>query len=96
MKSLTSLWSCTAHEMAVRCRTSATNDVKTVVSRTEHEGLSFLAITLADFGKVIQKWLNQGFVVPSDASSFKKSRLTGLPVFQQGFLGRVYDPSSGV
>jgi hypothetical protein len=96
MKSLTSLWSCTARELAVRCRTSATLDIKTVESRFEHEGLSFLAITLADFGKVIQKWLNQGFVVPSDASSFKKSRLTGLPVFLQGFLGRVFDPSSGV
>jgi hypothetical protein len=95
MKSLTSLWSCTAHEMAVRCRTSATNDVKTVVSRTEHEGLSFLAITLADFGKAIQKWLDQGFVAPWDVPSFKKNRLTGLPVFLQGFLGRVFDPVSG-
>jgi hypothetical protein len=95
MKSLTSLWSCTAHELAVRCRTSADLDVKTVKARTEHEGLSFLAITLADFGKAIQKWLDQGFVVPSDAPSFKTARLTGLPAFLQGFLGRVFSPSSG-
>jgi hypothetical protein len=51
MKSLISLWSCTANELAVRCCTSATLDIKTVERRTEHEGLSFLAITLADFGK---------------------------------------------
>lgn len=95
MKSLISLWSCIAHEMAMRCCTSATLDVKTVESRTEHEGLSFLAITLADFGKAIQKWLDQGFVVPSDCPSFKKDRLTGLPVFLRGFLGRVFDPCSG-
>jgi hypothetical protein len=55
-----------------------------------------LAITLADFGKAIQKWLDQGFVVPWDVPSFKKDRLTGLPVFLQGFLGRVFDPCSGV
>jgi len=96
VKSLTSLWSCTARELAVRCCTSATLDIKTVESRFEHEGLSFLAITLADFGKTIQKWLNQGFVVPSDASSFKKNNRSGLPAFLQGFLGRVFDPSSGV
>jgi len=97
MKSLTSLWSITAHEMAVRCCTSATRDITTVVRRTEHEGLSFLAITLADFGKATQKWLNQGFVVPSDAPSFARTsgRRTGLPAFLQGFLGRVFDSSSG-
>jgi hypothetical protein len=96
MKSLTSLWSCTAHEMAVRCCTSADHDIKTVMARTQHEGLSFLAITLASYGKAIEKWLDCGFVVPSDVPSFKKSHLTGLPVFLQGFLGRVFCPTSGV
>jgi len=97
MKSLTSLWSITANEMAVRCCTSATRDIKTVASRTEHEGLAFLAITLADFGKATQKWLDQGFVVPSDVPSFKRGsgRRTGLPAFLQGFLGRVFNTSSG-
>lgn len=96
MKSLISLWSCTANEMAVRCCTSATRDIKTVVRRSEHEGLSFLAISLADFGKATQKWLDQGFVVPSDVPSFKTNRRTGLPAFLQGFLGRVFDLYSGV
>jgi hypothetical protein len=96
MKSLISLWSCTANEMAVRCCTSATRDIKTVVSRSEHEGLSFLAITLADYGKVIQKWLDHGLVVPSDCAAFKRHGPTGLPAFLQGFLGRVFDLHSGV
>jgi hypothetical protein len=95
MKSLISLWSSVAQEMATRCSTSATNDIKTVVSRTEHEGLSFLAITLADYGKVIQKWLDLGLVDPSDSSSFKTNSRTGFPVFLQGFLGRVFNPVSG-
>lgn len=96
MKRLTSLWSCIAHEMAMRCCTSATQDINTVLRRTEHEGLSFLAITLADYGKVIQKWLDRGLVVPSEVPSFKKNPRTGLPAFLQGFLGRVFDPLSGV
>jgi hypothetical protein len=96
MKSLTSLWSIMANELAVRCCTSADRDIKTVAARTESEGLSFLAITLANYGKAIEKWLDHGFVVPSDVTSFRKSRLTGLPVFLQGFLGRVVSPTSGV
>jgi len=97
MKSLTSLWSCTAQEMAVRCCTSATLDVKTVESRIKHEGLPFLAVSLAIFGKATQKWLDQGFVVPSDVPGFARGRgrLIGLPVFLSGFLGRVFNPRSG-
>jgi hypothetical protein len=68
------------------------------MSRTEHEGLSFLAITLANFGKATEKWLDQGFVVPSDVPEFKRARggRSGLPAFLQGFLERVFDPCSGV
>jgi len=97
LKSLTSLWSCTANELAVRCCTSAALDITTVERRVEHEGLSFLAITLASYGKAIERWLDRGFVDPSDATEFRfGSRLTGLPPFLGGFLGRVFDAASGV
>jgi hypothetical protein len=99
VKSLTSLWSCTADELAVRCCTSATRDKTTVARRAEHEGLWFLAVTLADFGKTIERWLDQGFVVPSDAPGFKvkPGRRNGcLPEFMGGFLGRVFDPRCGI
>nr|QDH87290.1 MAG: RNA-dependent RNA polymerase [Leviviridae sp.] len=96
MKNLTSLWSCTAKELAVRCCTSPLLDIKTVEQRVKHEGISFLAITLADYGKVIQKWLDHGLVAPWDATSFRKHRLTGFPLFLGGFLERVFDPTSGV
>jgi len=72
-------------------------DINYVRGRAEHEGLWFLAVTLANFGKAFERWLDQGFVVPWDVPSFKRGRLNGLlPRFLGGFLGRVFDPSSGV
>jgi len=83
--------------LAVRCRTSAVRDIKTVTDRVEHEGLSFLAITLASYGKAFERWLERGFVEPWDAAEFRfGSRLTGLPPFLEGFLARVFDAASGV
>jgi len=97
LKSLTSLWSSTANELAVRCCTSAALDIKYVEGRTKHEGLQFLAVTLASYGKAIERWLDRGFVVPSDATEFRfGSRRTGLHPFLGGFLERVFDVASGV
>jgi len=97
LKSLTSLWSCVANDLAARCCTSAARDITYVAGRVEHEGLSFLAITLASYGKAFERWLDRGFVVPSDATEFRfGSRRTGIPPFLGGFLGRVFDPASGV
>jgi hypothetical protein len=97
LKSLTSLWSCMANELAMRCCTSAALDVKYVESRVEHEGLSFLAITLASYGKAFERWLDRGFVDPSDATEFRfGSRRTGFHPFLGGFLGHVFDAASGV
>lgn len=100
MKSLMSLWSCTARELAVRCCTSATLDIKTVERRVEHEGLSFLAITLADLGKATQKWLDLGHVDSSECSAFALQRKSGsptsFPAFLSGFYSRVFDSCSGV
>jgi len=96
LKSLTSLWSCTANELAVRCCTSAARDITTVTRRVEHEGLSFLAITLANYGKAIERWLDRGIVDPSDATEFRfGSRRTGFPPFLEGFLGLVFNRASG-
>jgi len=95
VKSLTSLWSITAQELAVRCCTSATREQNTLASRFEHEGLWLLAVTLADLGKATEKWLDQGFVGPPSETpkwEFRGSR----PRFLGGFYDRVFDPSSGV
>ena len=88
-----SLWSKVADEYATFCCTSAIFDKKTVEERYEHEGLSFLTITLPEFGQSIQKWidLKQAGIHPS----FARGR-GGLPLFLGGFLSRVFDRETGV
>jgi len=93
VKSLMSLWTKMAEESAILCCTSATSDIKTARGRFEHEGLSFLTITLPDYGKSIQKWIDQGQVGIN--STFSKSR-GGFPLFLGGFLNRVFDRRSGL
>jgi hypothetical protein len=92
MKSLMSLWSRMAEDSAILCCTSATYDINTVIRRCEHEGLSFLTITLPDLGKATQKWLDQGQV--GIHSSFERGR-GSLPLFLGGFFNRVFDLKSG-
>jgi len=81
-----------ADEFAAICCTSATSDKKTVGRRVEDEGLSFLTITLPDFGKAIQKWLDQGQV--GIHSSFRSGR-GGFPLFLGGFLSLIFDRKTG-
>jgi len=95
MKSLSTLWNTLAEELAGRCSTSTTRDINTVSERTEHEGISFLTITLPTFGKDFQYCLDQGFVVPRTFTSFR-SVGSCLPSFLRGFTEQVFDPVSGV
>jgi len=95
MKSLIALWNVLANEMASRCSTSTTMDSKTILGRTEKEGLSFLTITLPTFGKDLQYCLDQGFIVPKAFLSFRKSG-SCLPSFLRGFTERIFDSGTGV
>jgi hypothetical protein len=94
VKSLMSLWSMLADESADICCTSATRDINTVASRIEHEGSSFLTITLPDLGKAFQQWLDQGEA--GIHTAFKLQRGGRLPRFLGGFFCRVFDRSSGL
>jgi len=94
LKSLMLLWIKLAHECAGWCCTSATMDCKTVRGRSNHEGLSFLTITLPSFGKDFERSLDQGRV---DRNLFRGfSWKGGLPKFLWGFLDLVFDRTSGV
>jgi len=93
MKSLQLLWNVLANECANICCTSAAMDCRTVHRRIKHEGLSFLTITLPQFGKDFQKSLDQGVVDRSLFSSFK--RKGELPRFLGGYLDLVFDRTSG-
>jgi len=68
-------------------------DAKTIASRVEHEGLSFLTITLPDLGKTFDRSLEAG--VWLIAPAFARRRGESLPAFLQGLTGRVFDVVSG-
>lgn len=95
MKSLTSLWNVLASEFASRCSTSTTMDIKTVQGRCEHEGMSFLTITLPSFGKDFQFCLDQGMIVPKAFLSFRKTG-SCLPSFLRGFTEQVFHLDNGI
>jgi len=80
-------------DLGTWCDISTTQDCKTVLGRFDHEGLPFLAVTLASFGKDFQKSLDRGFVAPDAFPEFRKRG--GLPVFLRGFLELVFEPGSG-
>jgi hypothetical protein len=94
MKSLIALWSQLAQECADYSCTSASRDINTVSTRVEHEGLSFLTITLPSLGNAIQKWLDQGKA--GIHTSFSNDRGGSFPRFLGGFFNRVFDRNSGV
>jgi len=94
MKSLMSLWSRLAEESAELCCTSAHRDINTVAVRIEHEGESFLTITLPSLGRSFQRWLDLGQVTIHP--SFCIERGGSLPRFMEGFFSRVFDRSSGL
>jgi hypothetical protein len=93
MKSLTALWQTVLQEMGHWCSTSTTLDLKKAERRIEHEGLSFLTITLPRFCSDFQKSLEQGKV---DRDLFTGFQFRGgLPLFLGGFLDRVFDRGTG-
>lgn len=94
MKSPIVLWKKIAEESAIRCHTSATMDIKNVQGRVNNEGLSFLTITLPQFGKDFQKALDQGVVAHDMFRGF--SRHGGLPRFLGGFLELIFARDTGV
>jgi len=95
VKSLKILWRVAADELAAWCHTSATQDYNTVLSRTEHEGESFLTITLPAFAKDFERSLDAGQVDSNSFAGFHLQRKGPLPRFLGGFLNQVFDPRTG-
>jgi len=93
MKSQLLYLQCLLNDLGRLCGTSTRRDHKTIVSRVEDEGFSFLTITLTNFCKDLQKDLDRGFVAPNSYLGFK--RRGGLPEFLRGFLELIFDSSSG-
>lgn len=95
MKSHVLLLARVLEDSGIRCCTSTDRDLKTITARVEHEGESFLTITLPTFGKDLERGLDQGFV---DSTLFKAFAKRGayLPAFLQGFTSQVFDEYTGV
>lgn len=72
---------------------SANRDIQTLTSRYEHEGLSFLTITLPSFGQDFERSLANGAIDPSAFRSFRKAG--AIPAFLQGMLGQVFSADTG-
>jgi hypothetical protein len=94
VKSLTAFLQVLVSEAGKRCHISTVRDVKTISDRVDHEGLSFLTITLPAFGKDLQKGLSRGHVAHDLFQGF--SWKGGLPRFLGGFLELVFDSGTGL
>lgn len=84
---------CLLKDMSRWCSTDWSRDFRTIKSRFEHEGLSFLTITLPQFGKDFEKSLERGSIAPTDFHGFRKSGKA--PAFLQGYFVRVFDVETG-
>lgn len=93
MKSLMLLLQAVLADAGTRCCTSTDLDYKTIEARVTDEGISFLTISLANYGKGLQKALDRGFVTHEDFSGFRFS--SGLPRLFGGFLELIFDRASG-
>lgn len=68
-------------------------DLKTIRSRVENEGISFLTITLPSFSADFERSLAIGRI---DSSSFRSFRKYGaIPAFLRGMLSQIFDHESG-
>jgi len=93
VKSLTAFSHIVLKDLGDRCHISTSRDSETITARIEHEGESFLTITLPAFGKDFQKSLDRGRVAHDVFLSFK--RHAGLPQFLGGFLELVFNRETG-
>jgi len=87
----TVLWFALANDLGLECSIDVSKDMNTLRRRFEHEGLSFLTITLPNFCSDLERCLELGFLDPSAFPGFRKSGK--FPAFLQGFLRLVFSPT---
>ncbi len=91
MKSLLSLHTHALVDTGALCDTMIARDIETLTRRWEHEGDSFLTITLPLLAKALERGLASG-VWPKSTIAAKFHHNGGLPAFLRGFLLRVFSP----
>lgn len=93
MKSLNSLIDALLKEVGDICGTDVERDRQEVAHRFEHEGESFLTISLPSFRKSFDLALAAGSIASVDFPGFRVRR--GFPLFMGGLLRLVFDQLSG-
>jgi hypothetical protein len=93
MKSLIAFSHVLLQDMEEWCGVSAPRDHKEISSRVDHEGLSFLTITLPAFGKDFERSLDQRQVSDDLFCGFRKRGR--IPEFLRCFLRLVFDECTG-
>ena len=94
MKSLATLHLAVLHDVGRFCDVDVRLDERTLIQRTEHEGDSFLTITLPAISKALEKGLHDGQWPRQDMTILHHVR--GLPAFMRGFLTRVFNDDGGI
>jgi len=80
-------------ELGTLCCTSTIHDRNTIMERVEHEGMSFLTISLPSFCSDFERCLDKGEVSSTDFVGYAKSGR--LPKFLSGFTSLVFNPLCG-
>ena len=94
MKSLMVFANKLLQDVGAMCQVDTARDFEEVTRRVEHEGYSFLTITLSDFGKSFEKSLDQGHIARNFFAPTWGFR-NGVPKFLSGFLELVFDSQTG-
>ncbi len=84
------------HDASLHCDANTDRDWITIQSRFQTEGLSFLTITLPRFSNWLEQSLEEGHVLPTILTSFKKKPESVAPCFLQGLTGLVFDLRTGL
>nr|UJQ85403.1 MAG: hypothetical protein 3 [Leviviridae sp.] len=93
MKSLMWLLEGVLLDSSTRCGANTHRDFITISRRVEHEGISFLTLSLPRFAQDFERCLEQGAVGPTHFLGFK--RCGALPRFLGGLLDQVFNRVDG-
>lgn len=93
MKSLMLLLGRMLEDLSIQHRTDTRRDAITAFRRVEHEGISFLTISLTKFCQDFERSIEAGLIDSTRFLGYKKR--ASLPAFLQGLTSLVFDPTSG-
>jgi len=79
-------------DLGARCGVATGRDVKTLRLRCEHEGVSFLTLTLPSYCRAFERALERGQLAPGSFPHFKADA-AGRPRFLGGFLRQIFAPT---